>query len=262
MDRPTVLTDPTGHHCADEDINGLCPEDPGYDSGGISITPSSCPTCYHTVGQNSQSNQLDPLRELSALTGITPQSACAILLGSSSNPLCDSRTYNLNNYSIGSPGISMLTSGQTTTGLNLVSQTAGFTDAMKWTKWPIVSIVVDASAQWNEDNGNGYNGVQQVVRAGVRAGEGQLASTAGVALAGADSIPGAITGPGDVIIIGGSYLIGSNATSFWLDVANNTVARYAPPAFGVYFPQTLLPSFDRSAPGNIDWCYSTIYGGC
>jgi len=33
---PIGLTDPTGHHCPDEDMNGLCPEDPGYDreSGG------------------------------------------------------------------------------------------------------------------------------------------------------------------------------------------------------------------------------------
>ena len=101
MNRPTVLTDPTGHHCADEDINGLCPEDSGYDSGGISITPSSCPTCYHTVGQNSQSNQYDPLKEFSILTGITPQSACnSILHGAGSEFLCNPSTYNRNNYSI------------------------------------------------------------------------------------------------------------------------------------------------------------------
>ena len=33
---PIGLTDPTGHHCADEDSNGNCPEDPGYDGGSNS----------------------------------------------------------------------------------------------------------------------------------------------------------------------------------------------------------------------------------
>jgi RHS repeat-associated protein len=30
---PVNATDPTGHHCADEDGNGNCPGDPGYDGG-------------------------------------------------------------------------------------------------------------------------------------------------------------------------------------------------------------------------------------
>ena len=33
---PVDNTDPTGHHCADEDSNGLCPGDAGYDDGSSS----------------------------------------------------------------------------------------------------------------------------------------------------------------------------------------------------------------------------------
>jgi RHS repeat-associated protein len=33
---PVVNSDPTGHHCADEDTNGLCPGDAGYDGGSSS----------------------------------------------------------------------------------------------------------------------------------------------------------------------------------------------------------------------------------
>ena len=42
QNNPIGLTDPTGHHCADEDGNGNCPEDPGYEGGsGGNPTPIS-----------------------------------------------------------------------------------------------------------------------------------------------------------------------------------------------------------------------------
>jgi RHS repeat-associated protein len=60
---PVINTDPTGHHCADEDSNGLCPEDPGYDGGSGSgssgsnpPTPTSVPSVNLPVKPITQDN--------------------------------------------------------------------------------------------------------------------------------------------------------------------------------------------------------------
>ncbi len=270
LNNPINLIDPSGHTDSWWCTNSPCNAEYAPDANGVigghakkkgdnsSSSSQSGSGVYFSVISKSSSSSFDLLSEFWNITGLTPKSMCATLLGPASNPLCDPRTYDRNNYNIdiSSPGISMPTSGQITTGLNLVSQGVGITDALKWTKWPLVSALADAGAQWSEDNGKGYTGMQKVIRAGVRVGEGQLASSAGLVAAGTALLPGAAIR--DVIIATGGYVIASSSTNFWLDVANNTVTRYSPiPSLSNLFPQTLLPI---DINGQVQWCYGTLVG--
>jgi hypothetical protein len=119
--------------------------------------------------------------------------------------------------------------------LDFSSAGLNFAEAMHWVHAPIVGIGFDVASQLARDGGKGHTSGQALIRAGIYAGEGQISSFAGVTLAGVDSIPGAITGPGDIIIIGGSYVVGSAATSFWLNQLNGAIiSRW--PAASDYIP--------------------------
>ena len=261
LGNPVRYNDPTGHRNCEEDGYDCPGSSYGGGGSGTTITPSNCPSCYHAVGQSPQSNQLDPLREFSAITGITPQSACATLLGSPSNPLCDARTYNRNNYNMSNVDIPMPTSGEVSGGLGITSLIDGVAGLNPKLHFPIIGMGLDASEQLSEDSGKGYTFGEEAARVGIHVGEGQVSGTAATALAGGGGILGAETGPGDIVIIGGSYVIGSATTSFWLDVGNNTIASspYLPAGWSRYIPQAEVPV---ATDQGIEWCYGTISGGC
>ncbi len=126
------------------------------------------------------------------------------------------------------------------------SQSISFADAMHWLPHSVhillAGIVIDGLTQISGDSGKGYTFVQETFRVGIYVGEGQISSLAGATLAGVDAIPGAITGPGDVIIMGGSYIVGSAATSFWLNQANGAFIQYVPSASD-YIPYEPLPDW-------------------
>jgi hypothetical protein len=115
---------------------------------------------------------------------------------------------------------------------------------MHWVHYPIVGYGLDTVTQLASDAGQGYTFWQETSRVIIYVGEGQVSSYAGLTATGVDSIPGAITGPGDVAIIGGSYLVGSAATSFWLNQANG-LAIHIFPWSKDYIPYEPVPDYNK-----------------
>ena len=276
---PIGLTDPTGHHCADEDSNGNCPEDPGYDGGSSSngeytsgnpiggYEPTSGPypftsdnngsnsdSCGNLCnpkysfggtgeysgntdftinpemipGINSQPDQLDPLQEFSIITGITPRSLCNALTSSSSDPLCNPNTYNINlSTSLDFP---TPTPDEVSSGLDFTGTIDGIASLRPELHYPIVGYFLDTSSQLAADNGKGYTFWQEASRVVLNVAEGQVSANAGLALAGGDGALAAPTGLGDVIIIGGSYVLGSSTTSAVFHIINEEIIKNYPQA--------------------------------
>jgi hypothetical protein len=105
--------------------------------------------------------------------------------------------------------------------LNVASRTADFADGMNWWHIPTpLGIGIDATSQWIGDANDNYSFWQRIARAGVVAGEGQVISAYSSFAAGTDGVVGTVTGPADIIIIGGTYLTTNAAGSYMADQFN------------------------------------------
>ena len=226
---PVRYSDPSGHMAWMGDGGCTDPVDCGTWQPPKPIAPIWAPNGGRLQNEGQQS--------FGGISWDAIADACKGMVGNG-NPLCDAGTYTDpfrnpygNNITIAMPPL--LSSDQVASGLDLVSiGLSGTNDALHWTpKYlhiPLISIAIDAGSQYADDRGKGYTPLEETSRVLFHVGEGQLSGWAGVTLAGADSIPGAVTGPGDVIIIGGSYVIGSAATSFWLNQVNGVLLTIGP----------------------------------
>ena len=192
-------------------------------SGIPSVTPQ---TSYFTVGTSPQANLFDPLKEFSILTGITPQSACAQILGSSASCNPDFYSINFSSFEFPTP-----TPEEAASGLDWTSQGLGFADAMHWVDGlhaPLIGIGLDIGVQSGEDSGKGYTWYQEVTRVGVHVFEGQASGWTATFAAGTASVPGAVTSVGDIAIMGGTYYATNALMSDMFSHANQGIVGYFP----------------------------------
>jgi hypothetical protein len=86
-----------------------------------------------------------------------------------------------------------------------------------------IGMAIDGFAQLSRDSGKDYNVLQTVTRASLVAVEGQVVNGVTLETMAVAGIGGAVTGPGDAVIVGGAYLVGSLTYSKGADYLNENI---------------------------------------